>query len=343
MTVVVREHPGPKMRVVCEGGRPTLRTSIRPVVLRRYHLRPVRFLCLCIGPCLPAVLASCILALRWHFSRTCLQTPSALVFVGGIADGQRTAAEQLVESARGDFAKMQNAYNSVVKMIETHPDDVSLKLQAGDAAVSLMRIKTNANSLVCRFGTGGSPIVEKQDTPATMQLWAEWAPKAKKHLDEVQSGTGSDAFRKNAGSFILSVEATMYALASAGILNSVLSGNAVSFLSAVSNLESMHPAFDGHIYCIYWGAYYLAAPWPASNPRKARAYLERGVKAFSASRRNQYWAGVGAFMEGDFKVASSYMMRALKEPCASKSEQDVCAFLTREAKRTIDLLAGVVA
>merc|ERR1712087_845367 len=105
-------------------------------------------------------------------------------------------------------------------------------------------------------------------------------------------------------------------------------------------MEKVHPEHDRAIYCTYWGCYYLAAPWPVYNARKARSYFERGVKAYPRSRRNQYFAGVGAFMERDYAAARGYMERALEEECASTSEQDICDWLATEAGRALEILPG---
>merc|ERR1712008_340221 len=69
-------------------------------------------------------------------------------------------------------------------------------------------------------------------------------------------------------------------------------------------------------------------------------YLESLVKAQPASKRNQYWAGVGACMAGDVQAARSYMENSLMEECASDSERDICEFLTVEARRTLDILSS---
>lgn len=231
---------------------------------------------------------------------------------------------------------MLQAYHSIKGMLEKNPRDVSLKLCAAEAAVSFMRITGHANSLACQLN-GNKPEVQKQDTETNMAVWAEWAPIAQKLLAEVEEALGQ-GFYDDASTYILSVEASMYATSSKGIVAAVMSGKAVSFLASIAKLEKLHPAHDNAIYCVYWGAYYLAAPWPASSASKARSYFERMVKAYPASRRNQYWAGVGAFMERDYTVARKYMERALKEQCASPSELDVCQWITAEAKRTLDLL-----
>lgn len=246
-------------------------------------------------------------------------------------------AAELLSAARGDAAKMEQAFYSIKDMADADSGDAGLKLSAAEAAVSLMRIASHANSLACRLPGGGGPKLEKQDTSANMKLWSEWAPVAQALLGEAEAALG-DAFERDPSSFILSVEANMYATSSKGIVAAVTSGKALSFLASVAKLEKLHPQYDGAIYCIYWGAYYLAAPWPMSSTSKARKYLERSVKAYPRSRRNQYWGGVAAFADGDYAAARGYMERALEEECASPSEQDICDWMAEEARRTLEAL-----
>jgi len=265
--------------------------------------------------------------------------PMCALGVASAPQSPASTARELLNKARGNADKMRQAYADIKNLLDKDPQQIDLKLMAAEAAVAVMRIESNANSLTCDFD-GDKPVVQKQDTEANMRLWAEWAPVALDLVKSVQENIGDEAFCKEASSYILSVESNMYSTSSKGIVSAVLSGKAVSFLSSVSKLEAMHPEFDGLIHCIYWGAYYLAAPWPVTSTKKARNYFEKLVKARPASRRNQYWAGVGAFIDGDFAAAQSYMERALKEECVSDSERDICAFLTGEAERTLKLLAS---
>lgn len=257
----------------------------------------------------------------------------------GAAGKPLKAAEAYLTAARGDAAKMRQAYASIKKLVDESPGDIELMLKAAEAAVGVMRITSHANGLVCKFGSGKRPEVEKQDTPENRELWAEWASRAQESLQDVEAMCGSEEFSKDPYRSALRLETSMYSTSSRGIVSAVLSGNAVSFLRNIAQLEQQHPSWDGGIYCSYWGAYYLAAPWPAFSASKARAYFDRGAKAFPHSQRNQYFAGVGAFMEGDFDAARAAMQRALEEECASPSEQDVCAFFTREAERTLTMLS----
>jgi len=225
------------------------------------------------------------------------------------------------------------------ELLDADPEDNHLELCLAEAAVSVMRIKSHANSLTCDFDSN-EPVVYKQDTEANKKLWAEWAPVALDYLSSVQARIGEEVFCTNASSFCLRLEATMYASSSRGIISTTLSGKAVSFLASVRKLESMHTGFDGHVHCVYWGAFYLAAPWPVGSTGTACQYLESLVKAQPASKRNQYWAGVGAFMAGDVQAARSYMENSLMEECASDSERDICEFLTVQARRTLDILSS---
>merc|ERR1740123_1028358 len=173
---------------------------------------------------------------------------------------------------------------------------------------------------MCYFKEGScKPQVRTSDTPENRALWAELAPSAQSLLADVERTVGRGAFNKQAGLFALALEALMYATASKGILAAVASGCAPSFLLRVAKYEELHPEWDGYQYCVYRGAYFLAAPWPVCNAEKGRAFLELSAQNAPASRRNQYFAGVGRFATGDFAGAREAMERALQEPSPTPS------------------------
>jgi len=248
----------------------------------------------------------------------------------------------LLKEARGNKAKMMDAYRTLKKKLDADPENTSLKLACAEAAVSVMRIAGNANSLTCHFKKGrrGALVAETRtsDTPENKAVWAELAPAAQRLLADVEKDVGRDVFNKEGCMFSLGLEACMYAVASRGIVSAIVSGKAPSFLKRVSKLEKMHKEWDGSQYCIYKGAYLQAAPRPVYDPKKAREYFELAAKKHPRSKRNQYFAGVGRFANGDFKGAREAMERAMKEPCGSKSETDIGDFLAKQSARTIQML-----
>lgn len=260
-------------------------------------------------------------------------------FVPGLAGPERS----LLEDARGNRQMMASVSESLKKELAADPENVSLKLACAEALVSVMRIAGNANALTCHFKEGRNgvfkPEIRTSDTPENRALWAELAPIAQSFLSEAERSIGKDAFIKNGPIYALAVEALMYATSSQGIVAAVLAGNAVSFLSSAAKLEKMHPEHDGHIYCIYKGAYHLAAPWPVYDAKKAHSFFERAAARCPNSRRNQYFAAVGRFAVEDFAGAREAMEHSLQSPSPTATELDIRDFLEAEATRTIEMLS----
>lgn len=271
------------------------------------------------------------------------RAPKTLASKLGVQRGREPSADfarQLLESACGDADKMQEAYGAMRRRLDAGPSSVHLKLAAAEAAMRLIRIKTSSNTLVCRFGRGLRPEAENQCSAENMDLMSKWAPIAQQLINEAQLELGADEpLRGVPDRYILVVETCMYATSSKGIAYAVLSGKALSFLRNVSILDTLYPDFWGAVSCIYWGAYFLAAPWPAQDAEKAKVYFDRALKAFPNSRRNQYWGGVCAFMRSDFASAYAYMQRAIEEGRPPSWEKDCDAFYRAEAEKAMQLIA----
>lgn len=244
-----------------------------------------------------------------------------------------------MQEARGSKSMMMDASGNLDRQLQADPSNVYLKMACAEALVSVMRMAGNANALMCHFKDGTvKPDIRTSDTADTKAVWAELGPRAQRLLAEVEAEVGSDAFNKQAWLFAASLEALMYTTASKGVVAAAMTGNAPAFLLRVSKYEKLHPDWDGCQYCIYWGAYYLAAPWPACSTSKGRTWFERCAEKAPSSRRNQYFLGVGRFAAGDFRGARQAMERALQEPCSTPTEMDIREFLDAEATRTIRML-----
>jgi len=246
----------------------------------------------------------------------------------------------LLEEARGNSIMMKKAYETFKSQLEATPDNISLKLACADALVSMMRIVGNANALLCEFKSGrkASPVIKTSDTPENQAYWTEMAPLAQQFLTDIEKYLGAEVFSKQPFLFALALEALMYATSAKGVVAAAVSGYAPSFLLRVARFESMHPEYDGSQYCIYRGAFFLAAPWPAYNARKGHEFFELGIQKEPSSRRNQYFAGVGRFAVGDFRGAREAMEISLQSPSPSSTELDIRDFLTKEATRVIGML-----
>jgi len=253
-------------------------------------------------------------------------------------DDVHTIPEQsLLKKARGDKQKMMCVYELLKKKSDTDPDNVPLKLACADALISMMRISTHANGLTCHF-RNKKPEIRKMDTTENRKLWAKWAPVAEGLLGEIKRSVGVDVFVNDGSMFSLGVEASMYATASKGIVSSLLSGDASRFISNVKTFHDKHESWDGFQPYTYLGAMFLAAPWPKHDTKKGAECFEKAARKAPASRRNQYFDGVGRFARGDYEGAREAMERTLMTPSPSDSEKDIREFCTQEATRTIQML-----
>lgn len=245
--------------------------------------------------------------------------------------------QQMLHNARGDKQKMLKLYEELKKRSAAEPDDVSLKLACADALVSAIRIETNINGLTCHFSRG-KPEVRKMDTSVNRAFWAKWAPTADKLMREIEQSVGRKTFAKDAYMVELALEACMYRTGAKGIIAAVLSGSATFYIGKLRKFAENHLAWDGNQADIYAGATFVAAPWPIHDMRKAAFHFKRAAETAPYSRRNHYFDGVGRFASGDYHGARLAMERALREPCVSYLDRDICAFVTREAVRTIQML-----
>lgn len=248
--------------------------------------------------------------------------------------------QNILREARGNQVMMTKAYESFKSQSMADPENVSLKLACAEALVSMMRIFGRANALMCKFkeGSKATPMITTSDTPENQAYWSEMAPLAQELLKDVEQYLGGEEFSQQASLFALALEALMYATSAKGIVKAALSGCAPMFLLKVARYEKLHPEWDGAQYCIYRGAYFLAAPWPAYNARKGHEFFELAIKKAPSSRRNQYFAAVGRFAIGDFRGAREAMEVSLRSPSTSPSELDIHDFLDEEAARVIDML-----
>lgn len=57
-----------------------------------------------------------------------------------------------------------------------------------------------------------------------------------------------------------------------------IAGKAFAFTSAVGALLEKYPAHDDGVAFIFQGSYYMAAPWPIRNPKKARENYDKAME-----------------------------------------------------------------
>lgn len=65
-------------------------------------------------------------------------------------------------------------------------------------------------------------------------------------------------------------------------MKNITAGETGAYTTAVHKLLKRHPTQDNGVAYIFHGAYFLAAPWPIRNPRKASLNFEKALEV----RRN---------------------------------------------------------
>jgi len=132
----------------------------------------------------------------------------------------------------------------------------------------------------------------------------------------------------------------MYEASSRGIVTAVLSGAAGAFKRDASELIERHPRYENGGGYLLLGSFYFVAPWPVADPARGQALLEQAVRVAPTSRRNRYFAGVGAFRLKDWPRAMTHLVAVADGTCETPTERDLCAFVTAESARVAPIAAA---
>lgn len=200
------------------------------------------------------------------------------------------------------------------------PDDVEVTLKLVQALNCVMRIKTDANSLV---------IDGSLDTPANKQVWSSLGAEALPLAKVVRSARPNDA-----QAAAVYADAFMFFSSSKGIVKQALGGTAKEYKRMSNELISKHTAWDGAVGYVFLAGLYNVAPWPVGNKQEAKKLLTEAVR-LAPTRRNLYYTGVNAYVLGEFERAAGLFERALKAGCGSDTEEDIGPFLLSESKRAL--------
>ena len=101
-------------------------------------------------------------------------------------------------------------------MLEADPNNDTLKFKTAEAAVSLLRTLTNANSVTLR-GT--------MDSPENIKLWKQYSPEAYTLLKQLHKAKPQDA-----QIHVLMTEAYTYQTSSKGIIKAAITGDGITFM-----------------------------------------------------------------------------------------------------------------
>jgi len=215
----------------------------------------------------------------------------------------------------------QKAVELLRTVLKREPDNLELKLELAEALNAVIRIKTNANSLV---------IEGTLDSPANKKVWRTLGEEALPLAKEVYMARPNSvrALAAYADSFMFSCSAK-------GIIKQAVSGAGKEYKRVANELRK-HPSWDSAVGWAFLGGFYNVAPWPVGNKQLAAKLLAEGAN-IAPSRRNLYYVGVNAYQMGDYEKASTFFSRALKAPCGSVTEKDFAEFILERSRQGLHL------
>lgn len=204
---------------------------------------------------------------------------------------------------------------------ERDPDDTTLALELADALNTVMRIKTDANSLI---------IDGSLDTPANKKVWSSLGQEALP-----LARVARDARPDDPKSLAVYADSFMFFSCSKGIVKQALGGTAKQYIKMSNDLIRKAYKWDSCVGNIFLAGFYNSAPWPVGNKQKAKKLLTEAAEA-APTRRNLYYSGVNAYVLGEYERAEGFFERALQAGCGSETEEDIGGFLLSEAKRALE-------
>lgn len=221
-------------------------------------------------------------------------------------------------ATKHDAKSFERAVTLLDAELAKKPGDVDLSLKLCTALNAVMRAKT-AGNLALVNGTS--------DTPANKRVWGELGKRANDLCASVQK-----ARPKDLETALQVAESYMYLSSSMGIIQAVMSGAANQYKKNADAILALDKKADDGVGDVYHGAFFIVAPWPMSDVKKAREHFAKSAAVAPRSVRNRYYVGLGAFKDGDFAVAEKEFTFARDNPCTTKSEIDFCSAIKAQAK-----------
>ncbi len=221
-------------------------------------------------------------------------------------------------ATKHDAASFERAVAIFDAELAKKPGDLDLQLKLCTALNAVMRAKT-AGNLALVNGTS--------DTPANKRLWGQHGKRAHDLCSAVQK-----ARPKDLETSLQVAEAYMYLSSSMGIIQAVMSGAANQYKKNADAILALDKKADDGVGDVYHGAFFIVAPWPMADVKKAREHFAKSAAVAPRSVRNRYYVGLAAFKDGDFALAEKEFTFARDNPCTTKSEIDFCSAIKAQAK-----------
>ncbi len=220
--------------------------------------------------------------------------------------------------SKHDAASFERAVVIFDAELAKKPGDLELSLKLCTALNAVMRAKTAGNLALVK-GTS--------DTPANKRVWGELGKRAHDLCTTVQK-----ARPKDLETALQVAESYMYLSSSMGIIQAVMSGAADQYKKNADHILALDKRADDGVGDVYHGAFFIVAPWPMADVKKAREHFAKSAAVAPRSVRNRYYVGLSAFKDGDFAVAEKEFSFARDNPCTTKSEIDFCSAIKAQAK-----------
>jgi len=236
-------------------------------------------------------------------------------------------ARKTMAKAPRSVAQCQSSAGTFRAAVENRPEDALLRLQLADALNCIMRIKTNGNMLL---------ISGTQDSKSNIKVWKEVGPEAWDNANRALA-----ALPKNPQAASVYADAFQYMSSAHGILRQALTGGGREFLRNAQRMQEVGPDEEGGLGFIFEGCFYIAAPWPLRDLKRALRLMRRAL-AQKKCKRNYYYVGLANYHLENYEDALDYFAKSADAKPEFLSEFDFAAGLTQEAQRGIKLATNAL-
>lgn len=219
---------------------------------------------------------------------------------------------------------VEQAANIYEAALENAPDDTDLQLKLADALNTIMRIKTNGNTLV---------IDGLLDTDANKRVWSKYGTRALALAQKVKDQRPTDIIPA-----AVLADSYMFLSSTKGIISAALSGAASVFKTNAATITKLDKGYDSGVGYALTGAFYCVAPWPLGNMALAEEFMEKALSQ-GRSLRNHYYVGVIAYKQKKWSKAETNFKAAMNARPGSVTESDFSDFMISECKRALGLIA----
>ncbi len=228
-------------------------------------------------------------------------------------------------ASKHDAKSFERAVTIFEAELANKPGDLDLQLKLATALNAVMRAKTQANLAL---------VIGMSDTPANKKIWGNLGKRSHELATAVQKARPKDLETQ-----LQVAEAYMYLSSSMGIIQAIMSGAANEYKKNADAILALDKKADDDVGDIYHGAFYIVAPWPMSDIKKAREHFGKAAAIAPRSVRNRYYVGLAALKDGDLDLADKEFTFARDNPCTTKSEIDYCSAIKAQAKLGLEEVA----